>query len=226
MQLLLVGGGRSGAELLKIFQNISEVSVAGIVDVKTDVAGIQLAKALRIPTYQNLKEALQNPAVDVVLNITGNPEVQRQIEEYKPDKVQLVDGYITSILYHLLKAQILMYEELGGQLQALSQSTDEAKEHIHKTHDVIDFIKNVSQQTNLLGLNAAIEAARAGEQGKGFAVVASEVRKLADNSVEATKKITDILTKVESSMQVVVSGIENTSKLAEKHMRHEKTSVS
>lgn len=56
MQLLLVGGGRSGAELLKIFQNISEVSVAGIVDVKTDVAGIQLAKSLRIPTYQNLKE--------------------------------------------------------------------------------------------------------------------------------------------------------------------------
>ena len=50
MHLLLVGGGRSGAELLKLFQNISEVSVAGIVDVKTDVVGIQLAKSLRIPT--------------------------------------------------------------------------------------------------------------------------------------------------------------------------------
>ena len=68
-----------------------------------------------------------------------------------------------------------------------------------------------------MGLNAAIEAARAGEQGRGFAVVATEVRKLAEDSVEATKKINSILQNIETSMQGIIAGIEETAHVAEKH---------
>jgi len=71
----------------------------------------------------------------------------------------------------------------------------------------------------LLGLNAAIEAARAGEQGRGFAVVANEVRKLAEDSVEATKKINSILGNIETSMQAIIVGIEQTAMVTEKHTR-------
>lgn len=77
----------------------------------------------------------------------------------------------------------------ANQLERLKQSADEIE-------SITDVIKGVSEQTNLLALNAAIEAARAGEQGRGFAVVADEVRTLAGKSSTASQQIADMLNEV------------------------------
>ncbi|MDR7869073.1 MAG: methyl-accepting chemotaxis protein [Sporomusaceae bacterium] len=69
---------------------------------------------------------------------------------------------------------------------------------------IVDTISGIAGQTNLLALNAAIEAARAGEQGRGFAVVAEEVRKLAEQSQEAAKKIADLIGEIQGDTDKAV----------------------
>ncbi|WP_425501671.1 methyl-accepting chemotaxis protein [Saccharibacillus qingshengii] len=88
-----------------------------------------------------------------------------------------------------------------------TKAANRAKHSAEETQGISSFIKEVAEQTNLLGLNAAIEAARAGEFGRGFSVVAEEVRKLAVNSAEATGNIGSSLNEMKEQIDRILNNI-------------------
>ncbi|MED5526361.1 MAG: methyl-accepting chemotaxis protein [Pseudomonadota bacterium] len=94
--------------------------------------------------------------------------------------------------------------QLSGSMAEMVSAIDLLKGDTDRIAKVIDVINSISEQTNLLALNAAIEAARAGEAGRGFAVVADEVRNLAAKTRESTGEVTDMVHTIQTSTMKVV----------------------
>jgi len=88
--------------------------------------------------------------------------------------------------------------------QNLNQNVAEVSEVVLSINEILSFIRQIADETKMLGLNAAIEAARAGEQGRGFAVVAEEVRKLSDQSKETVANIHSLTRQIDAKVQETI----------------------
>lgn len=126
--------------------------------------------------------------------------------ELLSSKIEDVTGYISDTMEKTRETDITVakgmdiVEELrtkGKETTQITRQVMDGMEELGKQsrsiYEVVDFINEIADETNLLSLNASVEAARAGEAGRGFAIVADEIRKLADQSVEAVERIRRII---------------------------------
>nr|WP_198919648.1 methyl-accepting chemotaxis protein [Pseudomonas chlororaphis] len=110
---------------------------------------------------------------------------------------------------------IAQIERLAAEVGNSTAAMGHLKQESDKIGSVLDVIKSVAQQTNLLALNAAIEAARAGEAGRGFAVVADEVRSLAQRTQKSTEEIEELIVGLQNGTQEVANIMDNSRNLTD-----------
>lgn len=195
--------------------------IGGVVNTSTTVSNMvtELNTAVNNIAESNKSVNLQTNSLaaateEISTTISGIADTTNDLSHQSHATYQSAQNGAQTIKVALdsLNQTIEVVNQTNHQLNALGQlSTD--------IDGVIAMINDLANQTNLLALNAAIEAARAGEAGRGFSVVADEVRSLAEKTVDATSKITDIVNTIQDSTNTAIStmqgGQENLNKIEE-----------
>lgn len=140
-------------------------------------------------------------------------ELNEIIEETKQKAIDSLNH--TNTEYDAVKANIEKMFAIRHKIQTIAELILELSDFIQSISSTIGLVEDIAEQTNLLALNAAVEAARAGEHGKGFAIVAGEIRKLADESKQATTKITSLITNIQQTANSTVLATEEGTKEVE-----------
>ncbi|UTW06724.1 methyl-accepting chemotaxis protein [Pseudomonas benzenivorans] len=115
----------------------------------------------------------------------------------------------------LVESQVDSIQRLAGEIDQSVAVINQLASDSASISQVLDVIKGIAEQTNLLALNAAIEAARAGEQGRGFAVVADEVRNLAKRTQQSTEEIEKMISKLQGGVGAAVKTMSVSHKMAD-----------
>lgn len=193
-------------------QRLKEGAVACKAMVTKDTFSAQVGKEVYGVPYQ----AIAEPVFDDIDQVIGSIVIGTSME----DTVRLQE--IVEQFTQAFKQVNSGMQEISSASQSLAQvgeslltMTYHTRENVNKSDTIMKIIRKISDQTKLLGLNAAIEAARVGENGRGFTVVANEIRRLSEESNSAAKNVEVILGNITAAIETINDQASGTSTISE-----------
>lgn len=206
MTIGIVGGGKGGLELLRVFLKSKLARVSYVCDINPDAVAMKAAKAEAIEAITDLDRALKRN-VDFLIESTGSEKVLAAIRDKLPATTRLIDNRVALFLFQIM----LEYHRQSFNAKVIEDIYGIRKEIVDSlavVNRLTEEIDEVTGDLNMLGLNARIEAARVGQEGAGFAVVARAVQ----SSAETVRKIAHEISGVSSRILVVSDRIEDSLK--------------
>ena len=166
-------------------------------------------------TAMHLAEAAEHQAQQITSASAQINEMASSIDEVSKNSAESADVAQRSVQIAAKGAEVVRQtiqgmDNIRDQIQETSKRIKRLGESSQEIGSIVELINDISEQTNILALNAAIQAASAGEAGRGFAVVADEVQRLAERASNATKRIEALVQTIQSDTNEAVSSMEQT----------------
>ena len=215
-----VSGNNEVSVLLRAMNRTTEILRRLIADVKSAADSLASASGQLSASAEQMHRSATEQANSASQVATSGEEMARTVTDVARNTAQISESANKSAL--TAKNGESLVEKTVREITAMAATARESArivevlgERSKEIGEIVGVIDDIAAQTNLLALNAAIEAARAGEHGRGFAVVADEVRKLAEGTVTATKKIGQTIGDIRTEVMSAVASMNETAKKVE-----------
>jgi len=159
-----------------------------------------------VNTQTEALHSMSASSEELSASIEDVSNMSQKVSEHSNEAKQITEVGVKNI-----SNSIEFVKKSFDDIDIINKQMHVVKEKTHTINQIIDIVKGIAEQTNLLALNAAIEAARAGEQGRGFAVVADEVRKLAEHTKNSVIDVQKNILELQEDIDLSVKKINNTS---------------
>ena len=195
-------------------QGVAETSSAlaessqGMAEITADAANSVQTQRDELEMVATAMNEMTATVVEVAKNANDAADAAAQTDGQSQAGLAVVNSTVEAI------------ESLAVGIERASQVVKDLEHDSHQIGSILDVIKGIAEQTNLLALNAAIEAARAGEQGRGFAVVADEVRTLASRTQESTEEIQAMIEKLQGGAKLAASAMSDSRQYVDDSVSH------